>query len=242
MCTCFCVMKLFSLHSAFFFFFNDTATTEIYTLSLHDALPIWGPPCERADLHVGAEGLAAGVDPEDLLPSGEVRPVDHDLPVETAWPEERRIEDVCAVGGGEHDDPALRIEAVHLDEELVQGLLALVVSASQTSAALPAYGVDLVHENDAGRVLLGLLEEISHPRSTDADEHLDEVRAGDGEEGYTGLAGDGASKERLARPWRPDQERALGYTSAELLEFLGRFEELLDLGGLLDGLVGPCDV
>src|SRR5256885_11562884 len=26
-----------------FFFFNDTATTEIYTLSLHDALPIFGP-------------------------------------------------------------------------------------------------------------------------------------------------------------------------------------------------------
>src|SRR2546426_7209587 len=25
---------------SFFFFFNDTATTEIYTLSLHDALPI----------------------------------------------------------------------------------------------------------------------------------------------------------------------------------------------------------
>src|SRR3712207_7288777 len=25
-----------------FFFFNDTATTEIYTLSLHDALPIYG--------------------------------------------------------------------------------------------------------------------------------------------------------------------------------------------------------
>src|SRR2546430_17138754 len=27
--------------SFIFFFFNDTATTEIYTLSLHDALPIW---------------------------------------------------------------------------------------------------------------------------------------------------------------------------------------------------------
>src|SRR2546430_8311610 len=27
----------------FFFFFNDTATTEIYTLSLHDALPIYRP-------------------------------------------------------------------------------------------------------------------------------------------------------------------------------------------------------
>src|SRR3712207_7808845 len=33
-----------------FFFFNDTATTEIYTLSLHDALPIlarWRSSCSR---------------------------------------------------------------------------------------------------------------------------------------------------------------------------------------------------
>ena len=30
-----------------FFFFNDTATTEIYTLSLHDALPIWERGRER---------------------------------------------------------------------------------------------------------------------------------------------------------------------------------------------------
>src|SRR2546429_9424129 len=29
-----------------FFFFNDTATTEIYTLSLHDALPIFRPQFE----------------------------------------------------------------------------------------------------------------------------------------------------------------------------------------------------
>src|SRR2546422_9502339 len=32
----------------FFFFFNDTATTEIYTLSLHDALPISVRSCRRA--------------------------------------------------------------------------------------------------------------------------------------------------------------------------------------------------
>src|SRR3712207_7528735 len=31
-------------YRSFFFFFNDTATTEIYTLSLHDALPILRPP------------------------------------------------------------------------------------------------------------------------------------------------------------------------------------------------------
>src|SRR5256885_11382049 len=31
-----------------FFFLNDTATTEIYTLSLHDALPIWNSAALRA--------------------------------------------------------------------------------------------------------------------------------------------------------------------------------------------------
>src|SRR3712207_8272573 len=35
-----------------FFFFNDTATTEIYTLSLHDALPIW-VSLDHVLLHVG---------------------------------------------------------------------------------------------------------------------------------------------------------------------------------------------
>src|SRR5574338_1546263 len=44
-----CYFLRFVLIYVFFFFFNDTATTEIYTLSLHDALPICasdghGPP------------------------------------------------------------------------------------------------------------------------------------------------------------------------------------------------------
>src|SRR5438132_10371428 len=36
-----------SFSSSSFFFFNDTATTEIYTLSLHDALPISLNSCRR---------------------------------------------------------------------------------------------------------------------------------------------------------------------------------------------------
>src|SRR2546430_3351816 len=49
--------------STFFFFFNDTATTEIYTLSLHDALPISAAPCAQGlhpakDPSSGARGLA----------------------------------------------------------------------------------------------------------------------------------------------------------------------------------------
>src|SRR5256885_8558035 len=43
----------------FFFFFNDTATTEIYTLSLHDALPIsGGQPHHGRRAHVRADDRA----------------------------------------------------------------------------------------------------------------------------------------------------------------------------------------
>src|SRR2546430_9628165 len=38
-----------------FFFFNDTATTEIYTLSLHDALPISAPFAEGLGREAGLE-------------------------------------------------------------------------------------------------------------------------------------------------------------------------------------------
>src|SRR3712207_9452573 len=39
-----------------FFFFNDTATTEIYTLSLHDALPISGSAVD----HEGSSRIRTG--------------------------------------------------------------------------------------------------------------------------------------------------------------------------------------
>src|SRR3712207_9317418 len=43
------VLVIATILSLFIFFFNDTATTEIYTLSLHDALPIsvMTPPSAR---------------------------------------------------------------------------------------------------------------------------------------------------------------------------------------------------
>src|SRR2546427_45196 len=43
---------------SFFFFFNDTATTEIYTLSLHDALPISVGPVADATVTAWAGGPA----------------------------------------------------------------------------------------------------------------------------------------------------------------------------------------
>src|ERR1700687_4930246 len=54
----------------------------------------------------------------------------------TTWRAKRpRIEHVGPVGGGDQDDAFVRLEAVHLDEELVERLLALVVAAAEAGAA-----------------------------------------------------------------------------------------------------------
>src|SRR2546422_7871621 len=59
---------MLSMHTfILFFFFNDTATTEIYTLSLHDALPISLPIAPPPD-SVGGMGAAASP-PEQSLGS-----------------------------------------------------------------------------------------------------------------------------------------------------------------------------
>src|SRR5258708_39314313 len=51
------------LYSRFFFFFNDTATTEIYTLSLHDALPIcWCSTSRRLRSPLGRQWCFTRID------------------------------------------------------------------------------------------------------------------------------------------------------------------------------------
>src|SRR2546429_6219343 len=57
-----------------FFFFNDTATTEIYTLSLHDALPIFS---EREDPHPRVSGCPGERHRRQLLRRSQFRSEEH---------------------------------------------------------------------------------------------------------------------------------------------------------------------
>src|SRR5437773_9023907 len=55
-----CYLRYFVLFS--FFFFTDTSTTEIYTLSLHDALPISRPRVgEQAPVRLRLDGVGAAL-------------------------------------------------------------------------------------------------------------------------------------------------------------------------------------
>ncbi len=201
-----------------------------------------GAPGHRVEVDVGGERLALGVHPQDGLAALHVGGVHRDLPVEPARAQQRRVEDVRPVGGGDQDDPALGVEAVHLDEELVEGLLALVVAAAHAGAAVPADGVDLVDEDDGRGVRLGLLEQVADPAGADTDEHLDEVGAGDRVERHPRLAGDGAGEQRLTGTGRAEEQHALRDLRAEGLVLRRVLQEVLDFVQLLNGLLGARDV
>ena len=179
---------------------------------------------------------------EDALAALHVGTIDDDAAIESAGAEQRRIEHVGTVGRRDEDDAFVRLEAVHLDEQLVQRLLALVVTAAEAGAAMTADGVDFVDEDDAGRVLLALLEQVADARRADADEHLDEVRAADREERHVGLAGDRAREQRLAGSRRAHQQHALRNAAAELLELLRLAQEVDDLLQFVLGFVDAGDV
>src|SRR2546425_42264 len=200
------------------------------------------PPRQHLELDVGSQRDPSSVHPENLLAALHVGPGHDDLTVESSGPQQRRVEDVGPVGGGDQDDAFVRLEAVHLDEELVEGLLPLVVTSAEAGPAVAPNGIDLVHEDDAGRVLLALLEQIAHARGAHAHEHLHEVGARDRKERDVRLTGDRLGEQRLACARRSDEKHALRDLATELLELLRVLQEIDDLAQFFLGLVHSGDI
>mmetsp|Transcript_24340 Transcript_24340/g.66060 ORF Transcript_24340/g.66060 Transcript_24340/m.66060 type:complete len:688 (-) Transcript_24340:757-2820(-) len=166
---------------------------------------------------------------EDLLAPLNVRLVHRNLAIEAPRPQEGAVEHVGAVGAREDDDARCGAEAVHLDEELVERVLALVVAPAGhvAAAARAAHGVNLVDEDEAGSHLARLGEHIAHARGPHAHKHLDEVGARDGEEGRFRLARHRLGQQRLAAPRWSHEQSALGDARAQA-RVIGRVLEEVD--------------
>ena len=172
-----------------------------------------GGPGHGVEVDVGSQVLALDVHGQDGGPLGLIGQGDLHLAVEATGTEQGRIEDLGAVGGGHDDHPGGGVETVHLGQELVEGLFALVVGAEGRAASALADGVDLVDEDDGGSPLAGIGEEVPHPRRPHADEQLDEARPGEGQERHARLAGHGPGHEGLAGSRRADHEHPRGPTA-----------------------------
>ena len=194
----------------------------------------------RSQVDVLGERLAARVHAEDRLAAREIGRRDEHLPVEAARPEQRRVEILEPVRRAHDDDPIGRLEAVELDEELVERLILLAVEA--VAAARGADRVELVDEDDRRRVLRRLFEELADARGAEPGEHLHEGRRRSANRSSRRTPRDGLRHQRLAGSRRAVQEDPLRDARAESLEALRLAQEVDELGELLLDLVEAGDV
>eukprot|EP00906_Rhabdomonas_costata_P012580 RCo018116 len=204
-------------------------------------------PLLRGLVH-GLPGLQlqrAEVQLEDQDALLDLRPGDVDLPVKTSWSQQSRVQLVRTdVGAGQNNDlPGLLGKAVHLHQQGVQRVLALVVGpAHDTPASGAANRVNLIDVDDRALLLAGLLEQRADPRRTHPDVHLNEVRPTRAEEGHITLPGGGLCEQGLPRSRGAHQNRSIGDLRAKLGETVRLLQKANKLHDLLLGLVHSGNV
>ncbi len=190
-------------------------------------------------VEIVGERLAFGVRAKDRLAPVAVRRCHEHLAVEAPGPQQRVVELVDVVGGGDDDHRAgIALEPVQLDQQLVERLLALARSAvaAPTTPRAP-HRVELVDEDHRPARLARLFEQPPDPGCTPPDEHLDEARSRGGEEVDPGLCRHRPRQHRLAGPGRAEEQHAAGRLSAESGEAVGVAQPLGDVHQLVLGRV-----
>src|SRR5438105_10349457 len=182
------------------------------------------------------------MDPENFLAAFDVGEIDRDLTIESARAEQRRIENIGPVGSSDNNNTFLGVEPVHLDQERIECLLTLIVTAPNPVTAMAPDRVDFIDENDTGRRFLALLEHIPDPAGADTDEHFHEIGTANREEGDVGFAGDSACEQRFTSARRSDQQDAFWNSTAELLKLFRITQELDQLLHFVLGLLDSRDV
>src|ERR1700751_2057399 len=119
----------------------------------------------------------------------EVGCVHHDLAIKATRAEQSPVEDLRTIGGGQDNNTGIGLEAIQLHQQSIESLFPLVVDRTHMDASLPADSVKFVDEYDAGRMLLGLLEQIAHTRGAYSHKHCDEIATADRKKRHFRLAG-----------------------------------------------------
>ena len=160
---------------------------------------------------------------EDRLAPAHIRLIDDNLPIKASGTQQRRVEYIGTVRRRDNDNPLVGRKAVHLHEELIEGLLPLVVPASESCTALTTDCINLINEDNAGRGFLCLIKEIAHARRANTDEHLDKVGTTDGKELHARLACNSLCEQGFSCARRTEEQNPFWYTRTELVEFIRGF-------------------
>ena len=173
---------------------------------------------------------------EDVDTSIEVRLIHYDTPVKTSGTEQGRVQDFRTVGCAQYQKSLGGIKTIHLGKKLVQCLLTLIIAA-HTAVTAASNGINLVDENDTGRILRCILKQVTDTGGAHTHEHFHKVGTGQGVERHMGLACHCLCKQGLTGSRRSHKQGALWKLCAYLGIFAGIVQEIHNLGQGFLGLV-----
>src|SRR6266702_907702 len=167
--------------------------------------------------------------------------LDCHTPVEAAGAQERFVQPVRSIRGSNHHHGLARLKAVHLHQQLVQGLVALV-AAIDADPTLTTYSINFIEEDDAGRGFLVLIEEITHAAGANTDQHLDKLRTAHREEGHSRLACHGTRQQGLSGSRRAYQQHPTGHLATQPLELVWGLQKFNHLNQIVFRFVDARDI
>ncbi len=112
---------------------------------------------------------------EDFLTADYIGVRHNNLTVEATGAQQRRIQYVGTVGGGNQNNAFIGLKTVHFHQQLVQCLLALIIAAAETGTAMATDRINLINKNNARRIGFGLLEHVADTAGADADKHFNKI-------------------------------------------------------------------
>ena len=196
----------------------------------------------NSEVNVGCERFILGMNPENSLSALGVGIADSNLAVKTAGSQQSRVKDIGTVCRRNDDNSLIFLKAVHLNKELIESLLSLVMSAAHSCASVASDGVDFINEDNRRSVFLRLVKKVSDSRSADTDIHFNEIGTGNREERNICFTGNGSRKEGLTCTRRAYKKHALGDSCAEGAKLFGALEEVNHFAELFLFLICACDL
>mmetsp|Transcript_16224 Transcript_16224/g.34085 ORF Transcript_16224/g.34085 Transcript_16224/m.34085 type:complete len:284 (+) Transcript_16224:771-1622(+) len=202
----------------------------------------WGTTSNGLEIDIGFQGLATGVHTEDAGASLEVGEVDGDLPIKTSRTQQGLIQNVNTVSSRDGNDSRVSVETIHLNQNLVNCLFALVVSTSKSRATLTTDRIDFINEDDARGVLLRLSEHVANTGRSDSNKHLNELRSRNRNERDSSFSGDGFGKKGFTSSRGAVQNHSPGNSASIFRIYLRLLQKVDYFGKFQFGTVATGDV
>ena len=196
-----------------------------------------GRQCNAIQIHRFIHLDILGMYLQDLHASPKIRTIHDDTPVKASRTKQCLVQNFRTIGCTKDQNSLRGIKAIHLRQQLIQGLLPLLIAPAVLGITASSDCIDLIDKNNAGSILGGLLKQVTHTACTHADIQLYEIRSRQGEERHMCLSCHRTRKERFTGSGRADKKCSLGELRADLYVALRVVKKIHDLHQRLLGLI-----